>query len=226
MRISSRSTHSSLSGGSVSGVRISTAWLSSTVCDLAQVIGLQRRAGRDQITDQIGAPQPRGDLDRARQRHDLGARGRARADSARAERDRSWRCACRCRDSQARRSRRPSGTASDSRQRPKSSVRTRLEARRLAARGELQALLLEHVQADQPEVAHVLLHQVRDVVVAHEQHIERHVLAEAHQLILAARELQAAAREQIERRVGQAAGLLHRELQAHVASHGVPPPCA
>jgi hypothetical protein len=93
----------------------------------------------------------------------------------------------------------------------------RLEAGRRAARGELQALFFQHVQADQSQIADVLLHQVRNVVVAHEQHIERHVLAEAHELILAARELQAAARQQVHRRVGQPAGLLHRKLDAHVS---------
>ena len=51
---------------------------------------------------------------------------------------------------------------------------------------KLEALLLEHVEADEPEVADVFLHQVGNVVVAHEQHVERHVLAEAHELILAA----------------------------------------
>jgi hypothetical protein len=39
---------------------------------LAQVVRLQRRAGRDQVADQVGAPQARRDLDRARQRDDLG----------------------------------------------------------------------------------------------------------------------------------------------------------
>jgi hypothetical protein len=86
----------------------------------------------------------------------------------------------------------------------------------VAAGGELQALLLEHVAADEPEVADVLLHQVRDVVVAYEQHVERHVLAEAHELVTAAREFQAAALEQVERRVGEAARFLHGELEALV----------
>ena len=49
----------------------------------------------------------------------------------------------------------------------------------MAARCKLKALLLQHVQADEAQVADIFLHQIRDVVVAHEQHIERHVLAEA-----------------------------------------------
>ena len=59
-----------------------------------------------------------------------------------------------------------------------------------------------------------------NVVVAHEQHVERHVLAEAHELIAAARELQAAALEQLERRVGEPPGFLHGELEALVFVDG------
>jgi hypothetical protein len=62
----------------------------------------------------------------------------------------------------------------------------------MPARHELEPLLLEHVAPDEAEVTDVLLHEVGDVVVAHEQHVERHVLPEAHQLIAAARELEAA----------------------------------
>jgi len=61
-----------------------------------------------------------------------------------------------------------------------------LEAGRLPARGQLEALLLEHVQAHQSQVADVLAHQIGNVIVAHEQHIERQVLAVTHQLVLAA----------------------------------------
>jgi hypothetical protein len=89
-----------------------------------------------------------------------------------------------------------------------------LEQRRDAAGGERQALLPHHVQPDQPQVAHILLHQVRNVVVAHEQHVERHVLPVAHQLILAAAVLEPAARQQLERAVGEPAALLHGDLQA------------
>src|SRR6185436_15659120 len=66
---------------------------------------------------------------------------------------------------------------------------TEVEAAELAE--ELRLALLEHleppflddVEADDAEVADVLLHEPRDVVVAHEQHVDRHVLAEADQLI-------------------------------------------
>ena len=77
------------------------------------------------------------------------------------------------------------------------------ETGRVAARRQLQALFLDHVASDEPQVADVFLHQVGDVVVAHEQHVERHVLAEAHELVAAARQLEAAALEQIERRIGE-----------------------
>ncbi len=46
-----------------------------------------------------------------------------------------------------------------------------------ATRLQFQALLLQHVQADQAELADVFLDQIRNVVVAHEQDVERHVLA-------------------------------------------------
>ena len=65
-----------------------------------------------------------------------------------------------------------------------------------------------------PEIADVLLHEVGNVVVAHEQHVERHVLAVAHQLVLAAAVLQAAAHQQVERVVGEAPGLLQGDLEA------------
>ena len=94
-----------------------------------------------------------------------------------------------------------------------------LDARRGAAGQHREALFLEHVEADEAEVADVFLHQVGNVVVAHEQHVERHVLAVAHQLVLAAAELEAAAVQQVERLVGEASRLLHGDAQALLAIH-------
>ena len=84
----------------------------------------------------------------------------------------------------------------------------------MAARDELQALFFEHVAPDEAEIADVFLHEVGNVVVAHEQHVERHVLAEAHQLIAPARELEAAALEQLERRIGESPRFLNGEFEA------------
>ena len=112
-----------------------------------------------------------------------------------------------------------SGTAIARRQRPKSSSWICWKLGRAAARFEREALLLHDVEADDAEIADVFLHQVGDVVVAHEQHIERHVLAVAHELVLAAAVLQAAAHQQVERVVGEPAGLLHGHLQALVLIH-------
>ena len=84
-----------------------------------------------------------------------------------------------------------------------------------AARCERQALFLDDVQSDQSQIADILLHEIGDVVIADEQHIERHVLAVAHQLIFAAAVLQAATRQQVQRAVGEAAALLHGDLEAH-----------
>jgi uncharacterized Ntn-hydrolase superfamily protein len=95
-----------------------------------------------------------------------------------------------------------------------------LEAGLGAAGRHGQALFLDDVEPHEAEVADVLLHEVRNVVVADEQDVERHVLAVAHQLVLAATVFQAATRQQVERVVGQAAGLLDRDAQALLAFHG------
>ena len=218
MRSSSRRTQSAFSSGSGTGVRISAAWLSQHGLDLAQVVGEQRRAGRDEVADQVGAAEARRDLDGARQRDDLGLRSSSRAGSAPARAGRWWRCAGRrCwrgPGSGSRRAPRSPGGSGRSRARCSSSKRAWR-----AARGHGEALLLDDVEADEAEVADVLLHQVRDVVVAHEQHVERHVLAVAHQLVLAAAVLQAAAGQQVERVVGEPAGLLDGDAQALLAFH-------
>ena len=88
-----------------------------------------------------------------------------------------------------------------------------------AARLEREALLFDDVQADDAEIADVLLHQVGNVVIAHEQHVERHVLAVAHQLIFAAAVLEAAADQQVERVVGQAPGFLQCDFEARGFVH-------
>jgi hypothetical protein len=73
-----------------------------------------------------------------------------------------------------------------------------LEQRGQAARGEGEPLFLDDVKSNQPEIADVLLDQIGNVVVAHEQHVERHVFAVAHELVFAAAEFQAATEQQIE----------------------------
>ena len=83
----------------------------------------------------------------------------------------------------------------------------------MSTRDQLKSLFLEHVAPDQAEIADVFLHEIGNVVIAHEQDVERHVLAEAHELIAASRELQAAALEQFERRVGEPSGFLYGELE-------------
>ncbi|MGC4027852.1 MAG: hypothetical protein QM696_03105 [Steroidobacteraceae bacterium] len=98
-----------------------------------------------------------------------------------------------------------------------------LEAGGGAALGHLQPPLLEHIETHQPEIADILLHQVGNIVVAHEQHIQRQVLAKAHELVLAARELQAAASQQIQRVFREPARLLHGKLEAGVFVHGLHP---
>ncbi len=82
----------------------------------------------------------------------------------------------------------------------------------LALLDHLELALLDDVEADDAEVADVFLHEARDVVVAHEQHVDRHVLAVADQLVLAAGVAEPAAHEQLEGVVREPAGLLDGDL--------------
>ena len=100
-------------------------------------------------------------------------------------------------------------------QRPKSSSCTVSNSDSSPRASKREPLFFDDVQADQSQIADVFLHQIRDVVVANEQHVERHVLAVAHQLIFAAAVFQAAARQQIQRVVGETAAFLNGDLQAH-----------
>jgi hypothetical protein len=77
-----------------------------------------------------------------------------------------------------------------------------------------QALFLDHIQAHDAEVADVIGNESGNVVVAHEQQVDRHVLTETEQLVLALGELEAAALEKVQRVFGQAPRLLHRNLDA------------
>ena len=186
--------------------------------DFAQVIGLQRGAGGDQVADEIGATQSRRDLDGAGQSHDVSLDVPLAQIPSRACTDRSSRCACRAASWGPRSDTlpEPRATGGNGRNRGCGSA----ESARLAARRKLQAFLLENVESDQPEIADVLLHQIGNVVVADEQHIQRHVLAVTHQLILAARQLQAAAGQHVERRIGEPPGFLYGQFQSHFIHGG------
>jgi hypothetical protein len=182
------------------------------VFDLTQVVGLQRGAVDTRSQISVGPAEARRDFHRAGERDDLGADAVALQEVGQQRRIGG-------RDAQARdRGQILPRHALGNRQRQPAAAEVELaqhlEARRGAARGHFQAPLFEHVQTHQAQVADVFLHQVRDVVVAHEQHVERHVLAKAHELVLAARELQPAARQQVERMVGEAPGFLDGQLQA------------
>ena len=61
-----------------------------------------------------------------------------------------------------------------------------------------QALFLDDVEADDTEIADVVGNQARYVVVADQQQVDRHVLAEAEQLVLTLGELEAATLEQVQ----------------------------
>ena len=89
-----------------------------------------------------------------------------------------------------------------------------LETCRVAARSQFQALFFDHVEAHEPQIADIFFDEVGNIVIAHEQQVERHVLAKADELIFAARELQATTSEQIDRLIGQPSGLLHGEFES------------
>jgi hypothetical protein len=181
------------------------------------VIRGERGPGRHQVADQVRATEARRDLDGARQRHDV------RRDGVLAEeapehvrvggRDAPARDALQAFVPEVLRH----GECEPAP--PVIELLQHLDPWRRAARRHREALLLEHVHADEAQVADVLLHQVRDVVVADEQHVERHVLAVTHQLVLAAVELESAAVQQVERLVGQPARFLHGDAQPFLPVH-------
>ena len=88
-----------------------------------------------------------------------------------------------------------------------------LEQRSDAARLKREPLFLDDIHANDAQIADVLLDEIRNVIVAHEQHVQRHVLAVAHELILATAVLQSAAHQQVERVVRQSPGFLQCDLQ-------------
>jgi hypothetical protein len=185
---------------------------------LAQVIGGERRTGGDQVADEIGAPQARCNFDCARQRHDLCV------DTLFAQKpaERVW-----IRGSNAASAEfLETAVAHIGRNRDGQPAATEIqqldqfEAAATTAAFDREPLLFDDVETDDAEVADILLHQVRDVVVAHEQHVERHVLAVAHELVAAAAVLEPAAHQQIERIVGEAAGLLDGKLESLLLIHG------
>ena len=88
--------------------------------------------------------------------------------------------------------------------------------------GQRQTLLFQDVESDQTKVTDIFLDEIWDVIVAHEQQVERHVVAVTDQLVLAPRELQPAAHQQVGGCVGQSSGLLHRYLEPWRAHRGVP----
>ena len=71
--------------------------------------------------------------------------------------------------------------------------------------GAVQSFLFDNVESGDAEVADVLAHETGNIVVAHEQEIDGHVLAVAEQLVLALADLEAASFEQLHRLLGEAA---------------------
>ncbi len=89
-----------------------------------------------------------------------------------------------------------------------------LEGRDRILLEKVQAFLFDDVQAGDAQIADVVAHQARDVVVAYQQNVHRHVFAKGDQLVGAPRVLEAAALQQIQRLFGQSAGFLDGDLDS------------
>src|SRR6185437_58929 len=90
---------------------------------------------------------------------------------------------------------------------------------RLALRSRREAEFVEHIAAHDAQLAHALRDQAGNVVVAYQQQVHRLAFAEAEQLVAALPEREAAALEQLQRRLGEPAGFLHRDTQAVTRLH-------
>ena len=78
----------------------------------------------------------------------------------------------------------------------------------------VELLLGEHVAADDAELTTAFDEQARDVVVAHQQHVDRQVLAIEEQLVAALAEGEAGAAQQGKGILREPARLLHGDAQA------------
>jgi hypothetical protein len=85
----------------------------------------------------------------------------------------------------------------------------------------LQALFLQHVAADEAQVAGTFGDESRDVVVAHQQQVDRLRLAVAEQTIAALAEAQAGTRKQVTPWFGEPAILLGGNAEAVTGFHGL-----
>ena len=220
IRIMRRSTHSSFSGGSVSGVRMMTAWLSITVSTSRRWLAWSVEPVETRSQMRSCATESGRDLDGTGQGHDVSG------DVPLAE-VLLQQVRIRRRDSFAADRVGPVvGEAFRNRERQAAAAEIQgtnhLEAGGVSALPQLEAFFLENVETHQAEVAHVLLDEIGNVVVTDEQHIQRHVLAKTHQLIFAPRQLQAAAGQHVERGIGETPRLLDCQLQTQFIHGGMP----
>ena len=152
-------------------VRTSTASLSSTVSTRPQAIGLQRRAGRDQVADEAGDLQPRRQLDRAAHLHDLSLDPRSRRGSAEQARigggDPRAGQALRARHKPSPPARRSAARIGRSR-----AARPRRAGAPLSSSANSSSTLL----ADDAELADAVADEGRDVVVADEHQVGGEIL--------------------------------------------------
>ena len=94
---------------------------------------------------------------------------------------------------------------------PEAKLRDFLEARARLA----QRIFLEHILADDAELAHAVADEGRDIVVAHEHQVEREVFdARGERILAAVADLQPGILEQVAAALGQAARLLDGDVKA------------
>ncbi len=166
----------------------------------AQAVGLQRRAGRDQVADGGGQLQSGGDFDGAAHdddvrlyaplvqeaAQDLGIGG---GDAQPVQRGRAV-------IGQGRRGGDLQGAAAEAQGHDDRGV------------GTAVAAFLQHVLADDPQVADAVGHEGGDVVVADAQQVDRIVLDPVQQVVVALDPFQTRVADQVEAAVGQTAGFL------------------
>ena len=185
------------------GVRDEDRLGGQDVADRPEPVHRQRRAGRHEVHDPLRDAQPRGDLDRARQRHDVDGDPLAREVAPR--------------DVGVGRRDAVTGEVGDRLVRGVGRHRGGEPAAavpELAHDRQLGAGLGEQVAARDAQVGHAVADELDHVARAHEQDVERVVLDARHEAAVVLLEHEAGVVEQRQRRVDQAALVGDRQPEA------------
>src|SRR3546814_8335955 len=79
--------------------------------------------------------------------------------------------------------------------------------------------LLEHIEADDPELADAIAHEHRDVIVANEHQVDGEILDSCREIVLAVLDAQPGVTQQIAAEVGQPSQLLDRQVEPWECRH-------